>query len=36
VLHVLAQTLERANAGELGLIIAMGPGFCAELVLVSC
>ncbi len=35
VLHVLAETLagERPEPGEHGLLMAMGPGFCAELVL---
>ena len=35
VLHVLRDTLEQrpARAGDHGLVLAMGPGFCAELVL---
>jgi alkylresorcinol/alkylpyrone synthase len=35
VLHVLRDTLAQrpSTAGDLGLILAMGPGFCAELVL---
>jgi alkylresorcinol/alkylpyrone synthase len=35
VLHVLERTLStgRAAPGSLGLMLAMGPGFCAELVL---
>lgn len=33
VLHVLGKTQERARPGELGLLMAMGPGFCAEMVL---
>lgn len=34
VLHVLRDTLDRPTApGSYGLMIAMGPGFCAELVL---
>jgi alkylresorcinol/alkylpyrone synthase len=33
VLHVLEETLLEANPGDVGLIMAMGPGFCAELVL---
>jgi alkylresorcinol/alkylpyrone synthase len=35
VLHVFADTLaERpANAGDWGVLMAMGPGFCSELVL---
>lgn len=35
VLHVLAKTQERARPGELGVLMAMGPGFCAEMVLLS-
>jgi alkylresorcinol/alkylpyrone synthase len=37
VLFVLADLLEagEARAGELGLLLAMGPGFCAELVLLA-
>jgi alkylresorcinol/alkylpyrone synthase len=37
VLHVLEQTLERspAGSGRPGLLLAMGPGFCAELVLLE-
>lgn len=35
VLHVLGKTQERARPGELGLLMAMGPGFCAEMVLLS-
>jgi len=34
VLHVLAQT-EAAPPGEPGLLMAMGPGFCAEMVLLK-
>ena len=35
VLHVLRDTLERARPapGSYGLVLAMGPGFCSELVL---
>jgi alkylresorcinol/alkylpyrone synthase len=34
VLHVLRDTIEQAPApGSHGLMIAMGPGFCSELVL---
>jgi alkylresorcinol/alkylpyrone synthase len=35
VLHVLADTLETRppRPGSLGLMLAMGPGFCSELVL---
>lgn len=35
VLHVLQQTQVRAQRGDLGLLLAMGPGFCAELVLLA-
>lgn len=37
VLHVLARTLagRRPPPGEPGLLVAMGPGFCAELVLLA-
>ncbi len=35
VLHVLSQHMPEAASGELGLVLAMGPGFCAELVLVT-
>jgi alkylresorcinol/alkylpyrone synthase len=35
VLHVLAKTQERAMPGELGVLMAMGPGFCAEMVLLA-
>jgi len=37
VLHVLAATLSGPSpaAGEHGLLLAMGPGFCAELVLLQ-
>jgi alkylresorcinol/alkylpyrone synthase len=35
VLHVLAKTQERARPGELGVLMAMGPGFCAEMVLLA-
>jgi alkylresorcinol/alkylpyrone synthase len=39
VLHVLADTLDPASgdvppAGSFGIVLAMGPGFCSELVLV--
>lgn len=33
VLHVLGETSRRASPGDLGLLMAMGPGFCAEMVL---
>ncbi|HVJ91995.1 MAG TPA: 3-oxoacyl-[acyl-carrier-protein] synthase III C-terminal domain-containing protein [Labilithrix sp.] len=35
VLHVLGKTQPRALPGDVGLLMAMGPGFCAELVLLS-
>jgi alkylresorcinol/alkylpyrone synthase len=37
VLFVLADLLEEAppRAGELGLLVAMGPGFCSEMVLLA-
>jgi alkylresorcinol/alkylpyrone synthase len=35
VLHVLEGTLERAAPGDIGVLMAMGPGFCAELVLLA-
>lgn len=35
VLHVLGKTQQRALPGDVGLMMAMGPGFCAELVLLS-
>ncbi len=35
VLHVLGRTQQRAVPGELGVLMAMGPGFCAELVLLT-
>lgn len=35
VLHVLAETGRRAAPGDLGVLMAMGPGFCAELVLLE-
>ena len=35
VLHVLSQAMENARPGDKGLLMAMGPGFCAELVLLS-
>jgi alkylresorcinol/alkylpyrone synthase len=35
VLHVLAETMPNARAGDLGMLLAMGPGFCAELVLLA-
>jgi alkylresorcinol/alkylpyrone synthase len=35
VLHVLSKTLPDVRDGELGILMAMGPGFCAELVLLA-
>jgi alkylresorcinol/alkylpyrone synthase len=35
VLFVLAATLPEPRPGERGLVIAMGPGFCSELVLLE-
>lgn len=35
VLHVLGKTQQRAAPGDLGVLMAMGPGFCAELVLLA-
>jgi alkylresorcinol/alkylpyrone synthase len=36
VLHVLQGTMEqRPEPGETGLLVAMGPGFCSELILLS-
>ncbi len=35
VLHVLAETNRRARPGDRGVLLAMGPGFCAELVLLQ-
>jgi len=36
VLHVLAETTRtRARAGDVGVLLAMGPGFCAEMVLLE-
>jgi alkylresorcinol/alkylpyrone synthase len=35
VLHVLGKTQQRAVPGDIGILMAMGPGFCAELVLLS-
>ena len=35
VLHVLGRTQQRAVPGDLGILMAMGPGFCAELVLLA-
>src|SRR5262249_57817930 len=37
VLYVLEETMRRRRprAGSLGLLVGMGPGFCAELVLLS-
>jgi alkylresorcinol/alkylpyrone synthase len=35
VLHVLGQTQRSVRRGDIGVLMAMGPGFCAELVLLS-
>jgi alkylresorcinol/alkylpyrone synthase len=37
VLHVLADTMDgpAPEAGSYGVLLAMGPGFCAELVLLQ-
>ncbi|MBX3225858.1 MAG: type III polyketide synthase [Labilithrix sp.] len=35
VLHVLGETQERAMPGDLGVMMAMGPGFCAEMLLLA-
>jgi alkylresorcinol/alkylpyrone synthase len=35
VLHVLSETMPAARPGDLGVLLAMGPGFCAELVLLA-
>ncbi len=35
VLHVLGKTNDRARSGDLGVLLAMGQGFCAELVLLA-
>jgi alkylresorcinol/alkylpyrone synthase len=35
VLHVLAETTPLARPGDLGVLLAMGPGFCAEMVLLA-
>lgn len=35
VLHVLSETTPKARAGDLGVLLAMGPGFCAEMVLLA-
>ena len=35
VLHVLLETSRSARGGELGVLMALGPGFCAELVLLA-
>jgi alkylresorcinol/alkylpyrone synthase len=33
VLHVLAATVQEPQSGRYGVMLAMGPGFCAELIL---
>jgi alkylresorcinol/alkylpyrone synthase len=37
VLHVLSELIDSGDAqpGDLGVLMAMGPGFCAELVLLK-
>lgn len=35
VLHVLSETTPNARPGDLGVLLAMGPGFCAEMVLLA-
>ena len=35
VLHVLSETTPLARQGDLGVLLAMGPGFCAEMVLLA-
>lgn len=35
VLHVLSETSRRAAHGDIGVLMAMGPGFCAEMVLLA-
>ncbi len=35
VLHVLSEKMRVASPGDRGLLLAMGPGFCAELVLLE-
>jgi alkylresorcinol/alkylpyrone synthase len=36
VLHVLGETLaQRPDPGTAGVLLAMGPGFCSELVLLE-
>jgi len=35
VLHVLADVAARARPGDRGVLMAMGPGFCAEMVLLQ-
>jgi alkylresorcinol/alkylpyrone synthase len=35
VLHVLAATAAEARSGDRGLLLAMGPGFCAEMLLLA-
>lgn len=35
VLHVLSETMPKARPGDLGVLLAMGPGFCAEMVLLA-
>ena len=35
VLHVLSETTPLARPGDFGVLLAMGPGFCAEMVLLA-
>jgi len=35
VLHVLSETMKHTQPGDLGVLMAMGPGFCGELVLLA-
>ena len=35
VLHILGKAQERARVGDIGIMMAMGPGFCAELLLLA-
>lgn len=35
VLHILGKAQERAMPGDIGVMMAMGPGFCAEMILLA-
>ncbi len=35
VLHILGKAQERAMPGDIGVMMAMGPGFCAEMLLLA-